>query len=611
MPCANLNLENLMGTKKIMAAAAIAAFSFGMLASCGKSKIPNTASKTVTTPQEFNSELTALELSKIMGNGINLSNTMEAFGANELGLGKDPKEYEVFWGQPVTTPELMKLYKSAGFDSIRIPVAWTNAMDWKNRNYKIDPAYIDRVEEIVNYALDAGLYVIFNDHWDGGWWGMFGSRTEQTRKDGMELYISMWTQLANRFKNYSEKVIFEGGNEEIGTRLNDVDAVPDSGSLSEDECFATANKINQTFVDVVRSTGGNNANRFLLIPGFGTEIDRTCDSRFVMPTDTAKDKLLISVHYYTPWGYCGGTSVGHWGLKREVEEMNANLKKMYENYVSKGYGVIIGEYATSPKTDGNMKDNTLEWHENFLDNCDYYNLCPVMWDTGEWGYFDRKTGFKHKEMTDFYKARSFDSLKQYSESDWAKICMERIEKRYAEAPEVLKHNEFVGVTDRAVAWLMYNSGDWNFSYSVGDVYNPDSMTDGLIPQDVEVTGPGTYTVGFDFTQTEFKTAKGFAFSAIAISNGEQLFPGYCIELKSIEVNGENYRPISKGYTSSDDGKCTRYNIYNEWVSAPPPEARSFDGTLERKRPSVVDPNANQLQAMQTLYITFDYKPAEK
>ena len=137
------------------------------------------------------------------------------------------------------------------------------------------------------------------------------------------------------------------------------------------------------------------------------------------------------------------------------------------------------------------------------------------------------------------------------------------------------------------------------------------MTDGLIPQDVEVTGPGTYTVGFDFTQTEFKTAKGFAFSAIAISNGEQLFPGYCIELKSIEVNGENYRPISKGYTSSDDGKCTRYNIYNEWVSAPPPEARSFDGTLERKRPSVVDPNANQLQAMQTLYITFDYKPAEK
>lgn len=601
-----------LSTKVLTAVAAV--LSLGLV-SCGKSKIPNTASKIVKEPQAFNAELTSLELTKLMGNGINLANTLEAYGANDLGLGKDPKEYETFWGQPVTTAEQMKLYKAAGFDSIRIPVAWTNAMDWKNRNFTIGTDYLDRVEEVVNYALDAGLYVVFNDHWDGDWWGMFGSHTEQTRQDAWELYKSMWTQLANRFKNYSEKVIFEGGNEEIGSRLNDVMAVPDSGALSEDECFETANKINQTFVDLIRSTGGNNENRFLLIPGYGTEIDRTCDARFVMPTDTAKDKLLISVHYYTPWGYCGGTSVNHWGTQREVAEMNSNMEKMAVHFTEKGYGVIIGEYSVPPKSDGSVKNNTLEWLENFLDNCDYYNFCPMLWDIGEWGHFDRKSGFRSQEMADFYKARSYDSLKSQDEDDWADICINRIEDRLDNAPELLSNNEFVGAKDKSIAWLMYNSQDWNFSYSVGDQYNPDSMTDGLIPQDVEITGPGTYTVGFDFTQTEFKTARSFAFSAIGISNGEILFPGYCIELKSFEVNGKTYTPTSKGYTCSDDGICTRYNIYNEWVKMDwaknnPDKARCLDGKLDRKRPIIVDKDAAMLQEMETLYITFEFKPAE-
>jgi endoglucanase len=198
----------MKSTKKVMLSVMGAALSLALLASC-KSKLPDTSSKIVTQPQPFDSSITALELSKKMGNGINLSNTLEAFGAEELCLGKDPKEYETFWGQPVTTPELMKLYKESGFDTIRIPVAWTNAMDWKNKNYVIGTDYIDRVEEVVNYALDAGLYVIFNDHWDGDWWGMFGSASEATRAEAWKMYEAMWTQLAVRFKNYSEKVIFE------------------------------------------------------------------------------------------------------------------------------------------------------------------------------------------------------------------------------------------------------------------------------------------------------------------------------------------------------------------------------------------------------------------
>ncbi len=598
----------MKSTKKVMLSVMGAALSLALLASC-KSKLPDTSSKIVTQPQPFDSSITALELSKKMGNGINLSNTLEAFGAEELGLGKDPKEYETFWGQPVTTPELMKLYKESGFDTIRIPVAWTNAMDWKNKNYVIGTDYIDRVEEVVNYALDAGLYVIFNDHWDGDWWGMFGSASEETRAEAWKLYEAMWTQLAVRFKNYSEKVIFEGGNEEIGNRLNDVFAVPDSGSLKGDEIYEVANKINQKFVDVVRKTGGNNSQRFLLIPGYNTDVGMTCDDRFVMPKDSAKDKLFVSVHYYTPWGYCGGSSVTHWGTVREVGEMNNNMEKL-SRFVDAGYGVIIGEYGTGLRSDGTLKDGNMDWHENFLDNCDYYNYVPVMWDTGEWGMFDRKTGFKFQEMTDFYKSRSYEALLAYDEEKWREEAYNRTLDRYDDAPEMISDNELVGATDRSVAWIMYNSQDWSLTYSVGDIYDPDTRSEGLIPTDVEITGPGTYTVALDFTGTEAGFARSFAFSAIGISNGELLFPGYCIQIKEFKVNGENYRLPSKGYTASDDGKCTRYNIYNEWVSEPPAEARSFDGSMDRKRPTIVQQDAAILQEMKTLEITFEYKLPE-
>lgn len=598
----------MKSTKKVVVAALATLFALTSFTQCkgkGQAKLPDTSSKVVTSPQPFDGSLTALELAKKMGNGINLSNTLEAYGANDIGLGKDPTEYETFWGQPVTTPEIMQLFKSAGFDTVRIPVAWTNAMDWKNKNYVIGTDYLDRVETVVNYALDAGLYVIFNDHWDGDWWGMFGSASEETRGEAWKLYTAMWTQIANRFKNYSEKVIFEGGNEEIGSRLNDVYAVPDSGTLSQDECFETANKINQTFVDVVRSTGGNNSERYLLIPGYNTDIALTCDERYVMPTDTAKDKLFLSVHYYTPWGYCGGASVGHWGTVREVGEMNNNMEKL-ARFVDKGYGVIIGEYSTSPKSDGTAKDGNIDWHENFLDNCDYYNFVPVLWDIGEWGFFSRQTGFKDQEMADFYKARSYDALKNIDEEEWAEECINRVYDRYDNAPELMSDNEFVGATDKSVAWIMYNSQDWSVEYSVGDMYNPDSRTEGLIPLDVEITGPGTYTVGLDFTGTEAGFARSFAFSALAISNGEQLFPGYCIKITDFKVNDTSYRLQSKGYTTSDDGKCTRYNIYNEWVSDLPEEARSADGTLDRKRPIVIQQDAEALQQMKTLYITFEY-----
>ena len=127
----------------------------------------------------------AIEMTRRMGNGINLGNTMEACNNGKSGgnTTENPGYYETMWGQPVTTAAMLQGMKDAGFDTIRIPVAWmTNATHLPDGNYMISEAYIKRVEEIVNYALDADMYVIVNDHWDGGWWGMFGSDSEGTRQ---------------------------------------------------------------------------------------------------------------------------------------------------------------------------------------------------------------------------------------------------------------------------------------------------------------------------------------------------------------------------------------------------------------------------------------------
>ena len=159
--------------------------------------------------------MNAIEFTKVMGNGINLGNTMEAYGHSTYGINKATTVYETAWGMPVTTKEMIQGMKDAGFDSIRVPVAWTNMMDFENGDYTINQAYIDRVGEIIDYAIEADMIVIINDHWDGGWWGMFGSATEATREAAHKHFTEMWTQLAKAYKDYDYHLVFESANEEI------------------------------------------------------------------------------------------------------------------------------------------------------------------------------------------------------------------------------------------------------------------------------------------------------------------------------------------------------------------------------------------------------------
>ncbi len=343
---------------------------------------------------------TAVAVVRDMGNGTNLGNTMEACGS--WINGSSPTSYETAWGQPVTTQAIIDGMKEAGYDSVRVPVAWSNMMS-DDGKYTIDERYLDRVEEIVNYILNADMYVIVNDHWDGGWWGDFASKDETVANEAWKKYEAIWTQVGERFKDYSHKLIFESANEELGS----------SFKVSIYDRYQLITNINQKFVDIIRSQGGKNADRFLLIAGYDTNIDSTVSDRYVMPTDTIDNHLMISVHYYDPspytlvsdpnnsWGYYDS-----WGTDEDIEYMKNQLAKM-KKFTKQGYGVIIGECgAISKRQDGTIKDGTYEWYENMLKICEQLNLCPMSWDCSTW-YIRNQKKIVDTELARIFKENEY------------------------------------------------------------------------------------------------------------------------------------------------------------------------------------------------------------
>ncbi len=561
--------------------------------------LPDSSQNVADTAVEAN-ELTALEVIELMGNGINLGNTMEAYGHPTYLQGADPTGFENYWGQPTTTQEMISGMKAAGFDSLRVPVAWTNGMNFESGDYTIDARLLNRVEEIVNYALNEDMYVIINDHWDGGWWGMFGSEDEAVRTKAMEMYKSMWTQIGEHFKDYSYKLIFEGANEELGDRLNDKEITGSKGVLTQDECYQKALEINQAFVDTIRGLGGYNAERFLLVAGYNTDITMTCDDRFIMPTDTADSKLLLSVHYYTPWDYCGTDAVTQWGSPDDFEEQNALFKKMTK-YSEQGYGIIIGEYAVMSSS-GIIKQDADKFYTNLLDNCDLYNFCPMLWDCSD--FYKRRSGKTSDEtIAEIFYSRRYEAQSALTSEEVKANAEQSIADALVAAEEMASKDVSVPASDDyAVAWIMYQSGDWGIAYSVGDNYDPTNKTNGVKDSNVVVEGEGTYTVSLDLSAVK---AYGVAFSALGISHGEEMFPGYTVTIDKIMINNSPVLLAGKEFTTSDDGKCTRVNLFNGWVNSVPEGARTADGSFDGCSAQIMPIDGKE--RVNSISITFTYK----
>lgn len=341
-------------------------------------------------PQVMRDDITTMELVHEMELGINLGNTFESAGFSAMTV----TAYETAWGSPVITPKMIEGYAECGFGVLRIPVAWSNLM---GDDYTINEKYLTRVKSVVNCALNAGLYVILNIHWDGGWWTGFAVPEE--KDECMYKYERIWTQLTEAFRDYGDYLMFESLNEEgcwdtIWNRWG--------GSEGKDVAFGLLNEINQKFVDIVRASGGNNEQRHLLIAGYATDIEWTCDEFFKMPNDPA-GRIAVSVHYYTPSTFAildqdaeWGKVQTNWGTDAEYKELNRNMDMMKEHFVDKGIPVIIGEYGSV--TRGKEEGAVNRFLTAVCEAAYTRGMCPVLWDITDVFYNRRKAEFVDQDL---------------------------------------------------------------------------------------------------------------------------------------------------------------------------------------------------------------------
>ena len=330
--------------------------------------------------------MTTMEITKDMGIGINLGNTLESFGDWIWQWGDHTiRSYETAWGSPEIKKEMINGIKREGFGVMRLPVHWFNMM---SDDYTINKDLIKRVKQIVDWAMDVKLYVILNIHHDER--DLFKNMTV-TPEENLKNYKYIWKQICEAFKDYDDYLMFESLNEEAcwSNLYNEWSGT----NKGKKEVFDLTNKINQLFVDVVRNSGGNNKERHLLLAGYCTGVEHTCDPMFKMPKDPA-NRYAVSIHYYNPSTFCiisedadWGKAQSTWGTKDDLVELYNKFNLMKKTFIDKDIPVIIGEYGSTTIN----KDITSV--RNFL-----YSICkaaydrnilPILWDTPG-GWYDRE-----------------------------------------------------------------------------------------------------------------------------------------------------------------------------------------------------------------------------
>ncbi len=352
-----------------------------LLTGCAAPSSPDTPSTSDTPDAEEVKSPTAQEVADGMNLGINLGNTFEAYNADNCDkityewmpvVGNNtPYDYETTWGTTSPTQEAIDGMKAAGFDTLRIPVYWGNMME-NDGTWTIHPDYLARVKEVVGYAQKADMCAVINIHH----FDEFVIRRHDV-DECVEIFTRLWTQIAEYFKDCDYMVVFEGFNEYLGGKQFDENG--ELRELSDFKAYLLTNKCNQAFVDAVRATGGNNAERVLIASGYWTNIDKTTAADFVMPTDTIADRLMVSVHYVDNNMYWSN-SIGnqHW-----LDYIDDQCDKLERAFTSKGIPVFLGETTASYPAeriagDAKFKDSA-ECVEIVLDELTDRGFIPVIW----------------------------------------------------------------------------------------------------------------------------------------------------------------------------------------------------------------------------------------
>ena len=338
---------------------------------------------------KFNDEVTAEEISREVGMGWNLGNTLDAFddskGQNQ-GL-----ESETCWGNPKTTEALIEKIAETGFKSIRLPVTWHNHII--DENYTIDPEWMKRVKTIVDWSIKHGLYVILNTHHDiytnykePLTYGKGYYPLKRDIKESEKFIYNVWKQITAAFNNgYDQHLIFEGLNEPrlLGTEFEWWYKVGDS--LCE-EGSEVLNEYMRLIVKAIRESGGNNEKRFVMVTPLAAGYQAAIESGFIFPHDSKYNptnrKLILSVHMYAPYNLALNADKSYTIFEDSYKkELTTNFKTLYEKYIQNHRQVIIGEMGIVNK---NNTEERLKWAEYYVTTARYYHLSSVLWDNGIW-----------------------------------------------------------------------------------------------------------------------------------------------------------------------------------------------------------------------------------
>jgi endoglucanase len=323
---------------------------------------------------------TAVQLAAKIKLGWNIGNSLEATGG------------ETAWGNPKTTKALIDLVKANGFNAIRIPCSWNQNMT-NSSTAQIKAEWLARVKEVVQYCVDNDMYVILNIHWDGGW--LENNCTEAQKVANNAKQKAFWEQIATSLRDFDEHLLFASANE------------PNVADATQ---MAVLTSYHQTFIDAVRATGGKNANRTLVVQGPATDIEKTNKLMLTLPTDKVASRMMVEVHYYTPYQFClmdkdadWGKMFYYWGANNhsttdttrnptwgEEADLDKLFSSMKTQFVDKGIPVVLGEFAAIRR---DLTGDALTLHlasrayflKYVVKQAKANGILPFYWDAGNMG----------------------------------------------------------------------------------------------------------------------------------------------------------------------------------------------------------------------------------
>lgn len=322
------------------------------------------ASATETTKKTTVSSGNAMEFVKNIKIGWNLGNTLDCYGS---WISGDTPNYETAWGNPVTTEDMIKTVKKAGFNAVRIPTSWGEHTD---QNNKVDEAWMKRVKEVVDYAIDNDMYVILNMHHENDWLKL----TDKEKAAAQKRFKAIWEQICKTFKNYDEHLIFEAMNE---PRTEGSAQEWNGGTKAERDIV---NEYNQIFVDTVRASGGNNKTRYIMVTPYAASSSPSALKALKIPND---DRVIVSVHAYLPYNVALNAGSGDKELTDNYKrEMDYFFKNLNDIFIKKGHAVIIGEFGTINKKNDAERIKIAKY---YVSEAKKLGIPCFWWDNGGFG----------------------------------------------------------------------------------------------------------------------------------------------------------------------------------------------------------------------------------